>query len=185
MVTYYFDLKVAHEEGGKPDMDTDRIVTISYRPFYDNSGRPKDDLVILKSWESSEEEILKEFIEFTGWNEDEPDPWRFVPSNFGLAQSLTILSNRCKALLNIELDYKFLLNLPKIDLKAFGIIKRKGNFKKTSLPNFSKKLNRAYTIGILIEEENWEELEGFIRQEASVFLKIYKKLIQKVDSIFP
>jgi len=40
----------------------DKIVTIQYQAFYDDSGNSKGPLTILKKWESSEKEILKEFL---------------------------------------------------------------------------------------------------------------------------
>lgn len=185
MVTYYLDLKSQFASDGKPDPCNDKIISISFIPFFDNSGRKKDELTILKSWESSESDILKEFLDITGWQDDTPDPWRFVPSNFGLNNILTAITQRCEKLLNVSLNYQFLMNLPKIDLKSIAIIRKRGNFKKTSLPNFSRKLRKAYTIGGLIEDKKWEELEAYIQLETEVFLKIYKRLVNKIGVIFP
>ena len=88
MVTYYLDLKSEFASDGKPDPNNDKIISISFVPFFDNSGRKKDELTILKSWESSEGDILKQFLDITGWQDDNPDPWRFVPSNFGLNNNI-------------------------------------------------------------------------------------------------
>ncbi|MHA2098595.1 MAG: hypothetical protein ACW99A_07900 [Candidatus Kariarchaeaceae archaeon] len=179
------DIKSEFVNQGTPDPCNDKIISIAYQPFFDNSGRPKEDLTVLKSWETSEKEILAQFIKFTGWNEEIPNPWQFVPSNFGLNNILTPIVQRSKELLDITLNCQFLMNLPKIDLKSIAIIKKRGNFKKTSLPNFSRKLRKAYTIGNLIQEQNWEELENYIVLEAEVFLKIYKKLVNKIGMVFP
>ena len=118
MVTYYLDLKSQFASDGKPDPCNDKIISISFIPFFDNSGRKKDELTILKSWESSEGYILKEFLDITGLQDDTPDPWRFVPSNFGLNNILTAITQRCEKLLNVSLNYQFLMNLPKIDLSG-------------------------------------------------------------------
>lgn len=53
-MTHYFDIETNLEGREKPDPIKDKIVTIQYQPFWDDTGKPKEPLNILKSWESSE-----------------------------------------------------------------------------------------------------------------------------------
>ena len=47
MTTLYFDTETNTEGRKHPDPQKDKIVTIQYRPFYDDSGKPKNSLTIL------------------------------------------------------------------------------------------------------------------------------------------
>lgn len=57
---YYLDIET-NARGQKPDIENDEILTIQFQKLSTRSGRKEGDLTILKSWESSEEKILKEF----------------------------------------------------------------------------------------------------------------------------
>ncbi|MCJ7769174.1 MAG: hypothetical protein MUO92_01675 [Dehalococcoidales bacterium] len=53
MADYYFDIETNPKEE-RPDFKGDDILTIQYQQIDSRTGEKKDELVILKSWESSE-----------------------------------------------------------------------------------------------------------------------------------
>jgi len=57
MIEYYFDIETTGV-----DFEKDEIITIQWQELDGFTGRPKSELNILKSWESSEREILKSFL---------------------------------------------------------------------------------------------------------------------------
>jgi len=58
MADYYLDIETTG-----PDVKNDEILTIQFQQLGTASGRNESDLKILKSWESSEKEILEEFLD--------------------------------------------------------------------------------------------------------------------------
>ena len=61
MGTFYLDVETTGLDPAK-----DRIITIQFQELDRYTGEAVGELVILKEWESSEKEILKEFIEKSG-----------------------------------------------------------------------------------------------------------------------
>ncbi len=61
MPEYYFDIET-NAKGSKPDVENDEILTIQFQKLGTVSGHKEGELTILKSWESSEKEILEQFF---------------------------------------------------------------------------------------------------------------------------
>ena len=57
MASYYLDIETT---GLNPKVD--KIITIQFQQLDMNTGSPVGELIILKEWESSEKEMLKQFI---------------------------------------------------------------------------------------------------------------------------
>ena len=96
MPRYYLDIETAPLEWN-PEMPNNKdiiadptknkIITIQYQQIGFTTGKPTDELTILKEWESSEEEIVMKFSkEFLPFDEIQKklDVWAFVPVGLNL-----------------------------------------------------------------------------------------------------
>ena len=96
MPRYYLDIETAPLEWN-PEMPNNKdiiadptknkIITIQYQQIGFTTGKPTDELTILKEWESSEEEIVMKFSkEFLPFDEIQKklDIWAFVPVGLNL-----------------------------------------------------------------------------------------------------
>lgn len=181
MTNYYLDLETNTEGRNVPDPMKDRIVTIQYRPYYKDSGKPKEPLTILKSWESSEKEILERFLKITEWNERSSKYWefKFIPTGVNLNYDLIVIKNRCKELLNITIPCKILFHdIPRMELKTNLVMANKGKFTGASLDRFSNKKTDGLLARKYIKGEDWDNLLQYIDQEAEAFFEIYQRLLK-------
>ncbi len=186
MTNYYLDIETDTEGRNGVDPLKDKVITIQYRPYYDDSGRPKGPLTILKSWESSEKDILKKFLEITGWDQEPRRMWDFIPSGANLEYDLIVIKNRCKELLGIKIPYRFLFrDLPKIELKTILVIANRGNFKGSSFDKFSNKKTDGLSASYYIKNKDWSNLLKYITQEADAFFEIYQKLSKGIPELLP
>lgn len=187
MTTYYLDFETDTGDRDRPNPELDTIVTIQFQPFWDDSGKPKrEGMTILKSWESSEEDILLEFLGLTGWDESDPKPFNFVPAGINLNYELLLIYYRCKELLDVVISPTFLFqDLPSYDLKHILVLANKGKFKDSSLNNFTGKLSSGSLAGEHIKNEDWNSLEQYIKNERDGFLELYSKAVKKFPSLFP
>ncbi|MEM5793246.1 MAG: hypothetical protein QXY45_02715 [Candidatus Aenigmatarchaeota archaeon] len=76
MTEYYFDIET-YSPQDRPNPETDKIITIQFQRIDLRNGKPKEDLIILKEWESSEKQIVTEF--FNRFFADRSNVWNFVP----------------------------------------------------------------------------------------------------------
>ena len=60
MPDYYFDIET-NPGGQMPDFAGDEILTIQFQRLDSRTGERKGELNVLKSWESSERDILEKF----------------------------------------------------------------------------------------------------------------------------
>lgn len=87
MGNYYFDIETTGL-----DAKTNKIITIQFQELHRNTGEAIGELTILKEWESSEREILKEFIRKSGIEEDYP--FTFIPTGYNLGFEHNFLKER-------------------------------------------------------------------------------------------
>jgi len=184
MPSYYFDCETSREGRDRVNPKLDRLVSISFQEIGSRTGNPIGELQILKSWESSEKSILSEFLNKTRWLETPPNPWEFIPIGFNLSFDLLIIYYKTKKILEYKLNLDFLFHqLPKIDIKPIFVLANDGEFKGASLDKFSdKRYDGAYAYE-LIQEEKWDDLLQYIKDETESFLKIYQQLLKKFPTI--
>lgn len=183
MATYYFDIETDVEGRERPNPLKDKIVTIQFQQIWDDSGNTKGPLTILKSWESSEKEILKEFLHLAGWNESPRRVWDFIPVGVNLWYDLLVLVSRCKKVLNVNIPLEFLVGqLPKIDLKAVLILANHGKFKGSGLDQFTSKNKTGLHASRAYQQQDWESLINYIEEETEAFLDLYKKAIRNIPT---
>lgn len=186
MPNYYLDIETNTEGRDGVDPLKDKIATIQYCPFYDDSGKLKKPITILKSWESSEKDILEEFLIITGWKEDPRRIWDFIPAGVNLDYDLIIIKNRSKKLLNIKIPYNFLFHkIPRMELKTILVMANKGEFIGSSFDKFSKKRTDGLLARNYIKDEDWKNLLKYINQEAEAFFEIYQRLLKGIPKLLP
>jgi len=166
---YYLDIET-NARGEKPDIN-DEILTIQFQRLGTKTGEEEGDLTILKSWESSEKEILKEFYFIFS-----PDnPFKFVPIGENLSFDFFALHHRWQSI-GINVPLKTLIyDHPCIDIKSILVIFNEGSFKGASLKAIFGK-----TGGVKVPEwyanGNYNAIEDYIRREAEDFIQFYQKL---------
>jgi hypothetical protein len=184
MTNYYLDIETDGEKGTKPDFNKDSIITIQYQKL-DRIGQPIEDLVILKSWESSEEQIIKDFYKIFITDK----PFDFIPIGFNLIFDFSFLYQKFNKY-NLPLKYDFMQFLfsekPHIDIKYSFIIANNLEFKGSSLNNMSKKNQDGSYVSEWLKQKNYSAIEVYIKQEAESFLKVLsilkEDLIKSKDS---
>ena len=169
MGEFYLDIETT---GLNPTID--KIITIQFQKLDRYTGEPIGELIILKEWESSEKEILKEFISRTdilvgGFN--------FIPVGYNLNFEHNFL--KIRTTIN-NLPLIDVLNSPFIDLRAIGILMNKGQFKGSKLSNITGKQEDGINIPIWYENKDYDKIINYIENETKEFIKfniwLYKKM---------
>jgi hypothetical protein len=171
MPEYYFDVET-NATGEKPDIENDEILTIQYQRVSTKTGKPEGQLQILKSWESSEKEILENFYSIF-----EPSkPLYFIPIGMNLNFDLLMLHNRWKKY-GIDVPLKTLLyHHPSVDIKSILVILNGGEFKGASMEKFCGKKSSGAILPEWYSKKDYPAIEKYIIDEAEAFLQFYQKL---------
>lgn len=177
MSEYYLDIET-YTEGSKPNTDTDKVLTIQYQKLNTLTGAKEGDLNILKSWDSSEKDILNKFHIFFMPNL----PFEFIPIGFNLKFELLILHNRWKSI-GIDVPLKTLINHPHIDIRSIAVILNNGQFKGASLDKLTGKLNTGDKIKEWYNNKDYKKIEYYIVDEADKFIKLYQYLKKEIPKM--
>ena len=170
MPTYYFDIETT---GLMPERD--KIITIQYQEIDRNTAEPIGDLVILKEWENSEQEILEDFVGST--RVTDPYPFAFVPVGYNLNFEHNFLRKRLAA---YGLPLVHLLSKPYLDLQAVGVLMNKGEFVGSGLDKITSKPFSGKSIPIWYKEKEYWRIEDYVKAETRAFLDwaqwLYKEM---------
>ena len=118
MVEYYFDTETTGF-----NFDKGEIRTFQWQRLNGFTGEPIGELSILKSWESSEEEIIKTFLQKLRCK-----PFDFIFIGKNLLFDFCLLNQRMKHYDLGELDLRWLYDRVWLDIKPILVILNKGNF---------------------------------------------------------
>ncbi len=177
MPTYYLDFETT---GINPSIA--KIITIQYQKIDQETGEPIGPLVILKEWESSEKEILNEFLSDFGFPNK---PWNFIPIGFNLRFEFYFLLVRAKEVLGIGIPIKWLyFHKPFVDIKSTVVMVNKGQFKGAKLSWFTDKKEHGSNIPNWYLQKQFHEIEDYIMVEAREFIKAYQFLLQHLPILF-
>jgi hypothetical protein len=176
MAEYYLDIET-NSQGVKPSPD-DEIITIQYQRLNTRTARPEEDLVILKSWESSEKEILTTFYRIL-----QPEKsFAFIPIGMNLNFDFFLLHNRWNRIdIRVSLETLF-YTLPYIDVKPIIVLLNEGSFKGARLDKFTGKERSGAVIPELYVKRDYAAIEQYIRNEAKEFIEFYQKLREKIPN---
>ncbi len=170
MASYYLDIETTGLDPRK-----DKIITIQFQQLDMNTGEPIGELIILKEWESSEKEMLKQFIIRSKILD--PYDFSFVAIGYNLTFEHNFLKLRTKIHELPEID---IVNKPFIDLRAIGILMNKGQFKGSGLDKMTGKESNGFKIPLFYKNKEYEKIISYIENETEEFLKfniwLYKEL---------
>jgi len=167
MAEYYFDTETT---GLCPQRD--KIITIQWQRVDGFTGEPIGELQILKEWESTEKEILREFLP----NLMCERPFDFIIAGTNLMFDFTFLSNKLEKYGLAKLDLFYWYERVTLDIKPILVMINKGNFigynrvldKDGSLEKLSKLIPQFY------KEKRYPKIIQYIKDETEVFLKAYQ-----------
>jgi DNA polymerase III alpha subunit (gram-positive type) len=166
MGTFYFDIETT---GLNPKKD--KVISIQFQELDRNTGDAVGELVILKEWESSERSILEQFIVQS--NILDSFAFSFVPVGYNLNFEHNFLRERTALHSFTPID---ILNKPFIDLRPFGILMNKGEFKGSGLDKITGKKTNGQIIPYWYEQKQYNNITNYIKNEAQSFIQLNKWL---------
>lgn len=175
MATFYLDIETTGL-----DPEKDKIITIQFQELDRYTGEAVGELIILKEWESSEKEILEEFISKTNILDDYD--FSFVPIGYQLSFEHNFLKRRTEINGLPSLD---ILNKPFIDLRAIGILMNSGQFKGSGLSALTGKKGAGIRIPVFYQNKEYEKIIEYIKNETEEFIKFNMWLYKKMPSLLP
>jgi len=179
MPEYYLDIET-DTRGLKPDYENDEILTIQFQRLESKTGEKEDDLTILKSWESSERDILERFYSIFSPN----DSWKFVPIGYNLSFDFFSLYYRWKRI-GIEVPLRILFDEhPYIDIKPILVIFNRGSFKGANLQKFTGKEHSGIEISEWYAKKDYAVIQEYIEDETDKFIKLYQFLKHKFPDMW-
>lgn len=162
MTEYYFDIETLGT-----DPQDDKIITIQYQKLED--GQPVEDMVILKEWESSEGDIVKEILDMQLL---EPG-WDFVPIGNRLRFDLIFIIE--KATQYGLLDWKpgdmkyYFFNKPTMDIAPILVMMNDLKFLGSGVDNFTKK-QKGSIVPVHYNKGEYDEIIKYIEVERDAVL---------------
>lgn len=183
MTTYYLDIETT---GTDPELD--KIITIQFLPRnindYNSLNKPESfswgNLVVLKEWESSEEDIVKKFHKmFFGTG-----VWDFIPLGTNLMFEFNFLFKKFKKY-NLRcpefLDYIY--KKPSIDIRGILLMSNNLNFKDSGLEKFSEKKIDGSQVPGWYEKKDYDKIIDYINMETDSFKIFVDKCLNEFPNI--
>jgi len=161
MAQFYFDIETT---GLNPEQD--KIISIQIQELDRNTGEKIGELIILKEWESSEKEILEEFIYGSRILEY---PFNFIPVGYNLGFEHNFLVARTKINNLPPID---ILNNPFVDLRSIGVLMNRGEFKGSGLHKITGKKSDGSVLPDWYKNKEFEKILDYVKSEADEFIKL-------------
>lgn len=177
MAKYYLDIET-YSPGERPNPKTDKVITIQFQELDSVKGHATGPLHILKEWESSEKEIVKEFSKLF-------KPWDFIPVGNSLAFERSFLREKFRKHLgrkveNSELDYNF----PSIDIQPLFVLLNGGAFKGCGMHNFTTKKTNGSFVSAWYEDKDYGQIVKYVKEEAEAFIEFYQRACKLLPGVF-
>lgn len=172
MSQYYFDIETT---GLNPQED--KIISIQIQELDRNTGEKIGELIVLKEWESSEREILEEFIIGSGVLEY---PFNFIPVGYNLGFEHNFLVERTK--IN-KLPIVDILNNPFIDLHSIGVLMNRGEFRGSGLDKITGKKSDGSSVPDWYKNKEFNKILEYVESEADEFIKLNVWLFKKMPEM--
>lgn len=165
MGSYYLDIETTGKEPGNS-----KIITIQWQELERFTGKPIGELNFLKEWQSSEKNIIEEFIDKARIND--AYPFTFVPIGYNLffEHRFLLAKSTYYELFPIEI-----ISRPYIDMQQLAILMNKGEFKGTRLNDVTGKPSDGSNIPVWYHNQNFDKIEEYVIREASEFTKFVQR----------
>jgi len=173
MAEYYFDTETTGI-----DFDKDKIITIQWQRLSGFTGERIGELNILKSWESSEVDILKQFLPKLNCR-----AFDFIFIGKNIFFDFCMLNERLKHYGLGEIDLRCLNERVSLDIKPILVIMNDGSFKGYDkvMPKTNPTTNDS--IPKLFEEKKYPEIVKYIEDETKDFIKVYQMFKKEIPSL--
>lgn len=170
MANYYLDIETTGLDPEKSE-----IITIQFQELDWETGEAKGNLIILKAWDSSEKEIIKEFTKLSNILNDLK--WNFVPHGYNLKFEHDFLMKRSEF---HGLPKISIFDCPFVDLFHIGIMMNNGQFKGSGLDKITGKEGRGIDVLEWYAYNDYASIERYIIKEAQEYIKFYSWLKKKM-----
>ena len=161
------------KNSGIRDPTKNKIITIQYQQLDAKTGKPLDELKILKEWESTEKEIIKTFAK--DMNLDDPSYyWNFRPVGNNLYFEWVHLSHKLEKYCGIKFDFTELAHNMELTPTAILI---NGGVKKNSTKIFDKE-GKAVNMKDWYYNEEYDEIIHYIEEETNSFVNVFAQIYQ-------
>lgn len=153
------------------------IISIQYQEL-DCNGNPISELIILKSWESTEKDIVEKFYKI--FVKDRKSPFTFIPiMQNSLFDFRFLIAKFKKYNLDIGMnETDFCFSYPIIDLRATLIIANNMQFKGSGLSSMITKETDGKMIPEYFKQGQYDLIVKYIEQETEAFIKALKIIIE-------
>ncbi len=179
MAEYYLDLETFSPV--KPiDFNKDPIISIAYQQIDGKTGNALSPLVILKSWETNEADMLKKFYQIFNIQ----NRWSFIPIGFKLADFDMIMLGTHWKKLGIDINVTSLYNHPFIDIYSTILLCNGGEFKGCTLNKFAGKQESGANISEWFINKDYNAIEVYIKDEAQAFIGLYAYLVKQMPIVW-
>jgi hypothetical protein len=174
MPAYYFSIE-GMKTGEKSDPATDRLVTLLYQKIDLTTGEPLDAPVILRVWESPEQEIVTLF--YNEFFRPGTPVTRFIPVGLNLdyAYEMLLVLFR-KYGLSVPTSHELWYQRPRFDLRPVIVLLNNGRFAGATLDAFSLKKGEDRHMEKWYDKKEFGRIEHYIREEEARFLKVLQYL---------
>jgi len=179
MSEYYLDIET-YSPTRPIDFHKDPIISIAYQQIDSKTGNIKSPLSILKSWESSEQDILRQFYQTFNVN----NRWSFIPIGCKLADFDLIMLGTHWQKMGLSITTTSLFNHPYIDIYPVLLLCNGGTFSGCSLQKFAGKQDSGDKIADWYIAKDYATIESYIKDEAASFIKLYSFLVQRMPSVW-
>jgi DNA polymerase elongation subunit (family B) len=173
VVEHYFDIETT---GLNPKHH--KVITIQIQRLEGTTAEPIGKMEILKEWESSEKEIIKETIPLLTCK----NPFEFIILGKNLMFDFMFLSQRAEKYGLRTLDLHCIHDRAFLDLKHALILVNEGKFGGYErLLKMGKCGNK--NIPKLYKKQKYDEIVEYIEEEARTFIEAYKAPRREMPSL--
>jgi hypothetical protein len=143
----------------------------------DSNGNPIGELIILKSWLSNEEQIIKDFYKIFVKERLNPFDFIFIMQN-SLFDFRFLINKFKKYNLDIGNSMDFCFSYPVIDLRTTLIIANNMQFKGSGLSSMTLKKTDGKMIPEYFKSKEYDKIVEYIVQETESFIKAFQIIIE-------
>ena len=181
MSDYYLDIET-YQPNPETDFYNDKIIAITYRQIDCRTGETKGNLNILKSWETSQKEILEQFYNI--FPSEKKDKFKFVAIGDNLPFDLGHLALRWKF-------HGFGINAiplfcehPYIDISSLLVLMNAGNMGGASLHKFGGTKWTGSAIAEWYTNKDYASIIAYIENESTCYLNLYKFMVKHLPGLW-